>query len=131
MVVTPFRLHRVACRYTICILFVDKRTIGMEESQSSRESKGLRAAGVERGAPVRFFFDGRAVDAYLGKSVATALRAAGIITLRRSPRAGTPRGTFCWMGLCQECTVVADGVRSPACRLEVREGMIVMPGTVP
>lgn len=118
-------------RYTNRIPFVDKRTIGMNESQSSREPKTLRAAGVQRGEAVRFLFDGRPIDAYRGESVATALRAAGILELRRSPGEDAPRGSFCWMGLCQECTVVADGRRRPACRLEVAEGMVVMPGTVP
>lgn len=91
----------------------------------------MRGAGTARGAPVRFFFDGRPIDAHAGESVASALLAAGIRALRASPRAGQPRGAFCWMGLCQECTVVADGVRRPACRLDVRAGMRVLPGTVP
>ena len=103
----------------------------MDESQSSREPKTLRAAGIERGEAIRFVFDGRPIEAYRGESVAAALRAAGILELRRSPRGHAPRGSFCWMGLCQECTVVADGVRRPACRLEVAEGMVVMHGTVP
>ena len=34
--------------------------------------------GVERGAPIRFTFDGRAIDAYEGESVAAALWAAGV-----------------------------------------------------
>ena len=81
--------------------------------------------------PVRFVFDGRPIDAHAGESVAAALLAAGIRQLRASPRAEAPRGAFCWMGLCQECVVVADGVRRPACRLEVQDGMVIMPGTVP
>lgn len=103
----------------------------MGKNQSPRLRKGLRGVGTERGSPVRFFFDGKPVDAYLGESVASALLAAGVRTLRTSPRAGLPRAAFCWMGLCQECTVVADGVRRPACRLEVRDGLIVLPGSVP
>lgn len=93
--------------------------------------RGLRGKGTERGVPVRFFFDGRPIDAHAGESLAAALLAAGVRALRNSPRASAPRAAFCWMGLCQECTVVADGVRRPACRLEVREGMIVRSGTVP
>ncbi|MDE2334031.1 MAG: (2Fe-2S)-binding protein [Rhodospirillales bacterium] len=92
---------------------------------------GLRGAGIERGRPLRFFFDGTPIDAFAGESVASALLAAGVRSLRASPRAGAPRATFCWMGICQECTVVADGVRRPACRTEVRDGMIVLTGTVP
>jgi hypothetical protein len=96
----------------------------MEESQS------LRQAGVERGAAVRFLFDGEPVAAYRGESVASALLAAGHRALRFSPRAGEPRGAFCLMGLCQECTVLADGVRQPACRLEARDGMVVVSGSL-
>ena len=103
----------------------------MKESQSSPGLKALRAAGVERGQPIRFFFDGKPIDAFQGETVATALRASGILELRRSPRTAAPRGSFCWMGLCQECTVVADSVRRPACRLDVAEGMVIMSGTVP
>ncbi len=78
-----------------------------------------------------FFFNGKPVDAYRGESVAGALLAAGYRRLRASPRVGAPRGSFCWMGSCQECTVVVDGQRRPACRLEVEEGMIVLSGSAP
>jgi predicted molibdopterin-dependent oxidoreductase YjgC len=100
----------------------------MAESQSSLQGSFKRATGIERG---RIVFDGRTILGYEGESVASALLAAGIRTLRASPRAEAPRGAFCWMGICQECVVVADGVRRPACRLEVQDGMVILPGTVP
>ncbi|MCB8881265.1 (2Fe-2S)-binding protein [Acidisoma cellulosilytica] len=103
----------------------------MSESQSSSPQSFHRATDVERGGLVRIVFDGRTIEAYAGESVAAALLAAGIRTLRASPRADAPRGAFCWMGICQECVIVADGVRRPACRLEVRDGMVITPGTVP
>jgi D-hydroxyproline dehydrogenase subunit gamma len=103
----------------------------MQQSQSGqRRSGALRAAGIDRGEALSFSFEGQRVIGYPGESVAAALLAAGIRSLRASPRDGAPRGTFCWMGLCQECTVVADGVRQPACRLPVREGLAVRSGTV-
>jgi predicted molibdopterin-dependent oxidoreductase YjgC len=102
----------------------------MTESQLSLQGRFHRASDVKRGGPVRIFFDGRVIEAYAGESVASALLAAGICTLRASPRAKAPRGAFCWTGVCQECVVVADGVRRPACRLEVRDGMVITPGTV-
>lgn len=80
---------------------------------------------------MHFFFDGAPIDAYGGETVAAALIASGRRTLRASPRTGAPRSAFCWMGLCQECIVLADGVRRPACRLEVKDGMVVLSGTVP
>jgi D-hydroxyproline dehydrogenase subunit gamma len=108
-----------------------QRTIGMKESQSPLQCSSLRTHQMKRASLVRFSFDDKLIEAYAGETVAAALFAAGIRVLRQSPRAGTPRGTFCWMGLCQECIVVADGVRRPACRLEVQDGMVVQPGTVP
>jgi len=82
-------------------------------------------AGVTRSARVRFAFDGRAIDAHEGESVAVALLAAGVRTLRHAPVDGTPRGAFCLIGVCQECVVEIDGGRVEACRATVREGLDV------
>ena len=90
----------------------------------------LRQAGLDRGAPLSFSFEGCAVQAYAGETIAAALLAAGIRILRQSPRADRPRGAYCWMGICQECTVVVDGQRRPACRTPVTEGLMVSSGTI-
>jgi predicted molibdopterin-dependent oxidoreductase YjgC len=81
----------------------------------------------DRGAPVAFTFDGRAVTGRAGQSVAIALWDAGIRTLRRSPRDGAPRGMFCAIGICQECVVMIDGVRRPGCTTLVQPGLRVLP----
>ena len=86
----------------------------------------LRTLGVvPSGAPVSIEFEGRAVPAIEGETVAAALTAAGITALRRT-RGGDPRGVFCGMGVCYECLVTVDarpGQR--ACMTEVRDGMSV------
>lgn len=69
--------------------------------------------------------DGIAVAAAPGQSVAAALMAAGTLLLRRSPRAGTPRGAFCLSGVCQECVVQIDGAMVLACQVPVRPGLAV------
>lgn len=74
---------------------------------------------------VEFAFNGQAVRAPAGESVAAALFAAGIKTLRRSPRTQAPRGMFCLMGSCQECLVMIDGRRVLACRTAVAPGLVV------
>ena len=100
-------------------------------SQSTREgAPDLREAGLDRGPPLGFTFDGVPVRGYAGESIAAALLAGGITSLRRSPAGDAPRGAFCWMGICQECTVVVDGRRRPACRTPVRDGSSVESGTV-
>lgn len=90
----------------------------------------LRDPRIDRGAAIGFRFDGQYVQGFAGESVAAALHASGIRILRESPRAGAPRGAFCWMGLCQECTVIVEGVRRPACRTQISEGLAVLPGTI-
>jgi predicted molibdopterin-dependent oxidoreductase YjgC len=80
---------------------------------------------LDRGAPIEFSFDGRAVRGYAGETVAMALWAAGIRTLRKSPKEGAPRGVFCVMGACQECVVVIDGRRCASCMTAVAAGLTV------
>lgn len=83
---------------------------------------------VERPPPVRIIVDGRPITAYPGEMVAAALLAAGIRFLRSSPRAETPRGSVCLMGICQECVLDIDGRSTEACRIQVRDGMIIKLG---
>jgi predicted molibdopterin-dependent oxidoreductase YjgC len=92
----------------------------------------MRVEGdVERAAWVALIVDGRELVAYEGESLAAALFAAGVRRLRASPRAGTPRGMFCLMGVCQECVVIVDGRRALACQEPVRAGMRVRTDAVP
>jgi predicted molibdopterin-dependent oxidoreductase YjgC len=81
--------------------------------------------GAGPGGRVVIHVDGREVAAAPGISVAAALLAAGHATLRHSPTAGTPRGAFCLMGVCQECTVLIDGRAERACMTAVRDGLTV------
>lgn len=74
---------------------------------------------------VDFIFDGQAVHARPGESVAAALFATGIRTLRRSPREQQPRGMFCLMGSCQECLVMIERRPVLACRTPVASGLVV------
>ena len=90
----------------------------------------LRMAGSARGVVVSFRFDGRRIRAFEGESVACALFASGIRTLRNSPRTERARGMFCLMGSCQECVVWVDGRRVAACQEPVREGLDIRNGTI-
>ena len=71
--------------------------------------------------------DGTPLEAPAGQSLAAVLISAGRTALRNSP-AGTPRGLFCGIGVCQECRVVVDGVVSRACVTPVVAGMRVTTG---
>ena len=80
---------------------------------------------VERPARVQFTLDGRPMAGVPGESLAVALMAAGIKSLRSSPVTGSSRGIFCMMGICQECVVRVDGRAITACLEPVRAGMNV------
>lgn len=89
-------------------------------------SPSFRRLPGASGAPLTLDFEGEAVSARSGDSVAAALIAAGHVTLRSTPVSGVPRGPFCMMGACFECLVEIDGRPGcQACMTEVRDGMRV------
>lgn len=57
---------------------------------------------------IEITFEGRAISAQPGESVAAALVAAGELVCRTTA-SGAPRGMFCGMGVCQDCLVRIDG----------------------
>jgi predicted molibdopterin-dependent oxidoreductase YjgC len=75
---------------------------------------------------VRFDFEGRAIAARPGDTVAAALLAAGEITLRVTAVSGSPRAPYCMMGVCFECLMEIDGIGNrQACLTPVADGMQV------
>ena len=75
---------------------------------------------------VRFEFEGQAIEAREGDSLAAALLAAGIDRFRVTPTSGRPRGPYCMMGACFECLVEVDGAPNrQACMVRVTPGMRV------
>jgi len=83
---------------------------------------------LSRGRAVTFFFDGEEIAAFEGETVATALWAQGMRTLRRSVARGAPRGIYCNMGICFDCLVRIDGRAVRACMTPVADGMVVESG---
>lgn len=57
---------------------------------------------------IEISFEGTPIAARAGESVAAALAAHGILSLRTT-RDGAERGLFCGMGVCQDCLVEIDG----------------------
>lgn len=74
---------------------------------------------------IEFSFDGRTIAARPGDSVAAALLAAGVVSLRTTHRSGTGRGPFCLMGTCFDCLVDIDGETVQACNVSVSPGLLV------
>ena len=83
--------------------------------------------GVTRPAPVSIFVNGKAIEAYEGESVLTALLAADVLTMSRDSF-GRLRTPFCNMGVCFDCMVEVEGApsRVRACLTPVRAGMRVV-----
>ncbi|HTJ15581.1 MAG TPA: (2Fe-2S)-binding protein [Steroidobacteraceae bacterium] len=96
---------------------------------------------VARPQPVTIHINGKEVSAYEGETVATALIAAGVLTMSRDEGSnvggGRARSPFCNMGVCFDCLVEisdaasgAEPVRARACLTPVRAGLhITVPAT--
>lgn len=85
---------------------------------------GIRKGSDQR-ARVTITVDGAPLRVPLGEPLATAMLCEGHLCLRRSPNAGAPRGAFCFMGVCQECSIEVDGQLVQTCLTPAREGMAV------
>ncbi len=71
-------------------------------------------------------FEGSPIPFRRGDSVASALLAAGISSLRESPADATPRAPYCMMGACFECLVEIDGRQNQqSCLTRAVPGMVV------
>ncbi|SFR13267.1 (2Fe-2S)-binding protein [Poseidonocella sedimentorum] len=84
-----------------------------------------QATQITRSEKVTFTFDGTPVTGHAGESLVAALMRAGYLALRNAPNDAAPRGAFCGMGLCQECTVMIDGQVVEACRTGITPGLTV------
>ncbi len=80
----------------------------------------------EKGALVKFTFDGKEVEGYEGEPIAAALKAAGVMVHRYTKKEHKPRGIFCAIGRCTDCVMVVDGVPNVrTCITPLSEGMDV------
>ena len=82
---------------------------------------------VPGAASVPFTWQGQALLARPGETIASALFANGIRTFGHHHKDGAPQGIFCANGQCAQCSVVADGLAVKSCMVVVNEGMRVEP----
>ncbi|TXK85952.1 (2Fe-2S)-binding protein [Paenibacillus sp. N3.4] len=76
-----------------------------------------------------FQFDRKIYTAYESETIAAALLANGVRTLRVQEEHGTPRGIYCNIGHCFECRVTVNGEQGKrACLTLVEDGMAVLSG---
>ena len=79
-----------------------------------------------RGEKVVFSFNGQEIEGFTNETIVSALHAAGIKELAKSPVLHRPRGLFCAIGNCSSCLMVVDGQPNiRVCVVKVRAGMMV------
>jgi predicted molibdopterin-dependent oxidoreductase YjgC len=83
---------------------------------------------VDQARPeIGFSVDGQAVTARQGDTLLAAILAAGLGRVRNSEFGDGPRAGFCWMGACQDCWLVVEGLGARrACSTLVEAGMKVI-----
>jgi len=68
-------------------------------------------------------FDGVAIQALPGRTIAATLWSAGVVSWRRTRGRGEPRGVFCGIGVCFDCLVTVNGrPNQRACLLPAAPG---------
>lgn len=73
--------------------------------------------------------DGKMLSVPSGETVAAALIANGIRVFRYTEKYSEPRGIFCGIGQCRDCTMTVDSVENVrTCVTKVRDGMKIETG---
>jgi len=86
----------------------------------------FRRLDHRKGRVVQILYQGKAIDACEGDTVAAALVAAQVTAFRETPMVGTLRGPYCMMGVCFECLLTIDGEPNrQGCQVLVTDGMTV------
>ena len=76
---------------------------------------------------VKITVDGQEIEAYEGEPILAALLASGIKVNRYTVKKHEPRGLFCGIGQCSDCSMVVDGKANVrTCITPVKEGMVIM-----
>ncbi|MBT2756297.1 (2Fe-2S)-binding protein [Mesobacillus foraminis] len=87
---------------------------------------------LEKPKKIKIYFDNQQYTAYEGDTIASALLASGVRTLRRHEDKGTPRGIYCNIGHCFECRVRVNSKNTVrACLTPVENNMHIESGFYP
>lgn len=73
---------------------------------------------------ISIYFNDQVIQAYEGDTIASAMMAQGIYTLRNHEESGAGRGIYCNIGHCYECRVQTNKKKIVrACITPIYEGM--------
>jgi len=80
----------------------------------------------DEGKTINFTFDGQELEGREGETIAAALHANGIKVLSHSHERKRPRGFYCAIGNCGQCSMIVNGVSNVrVCTEILKDGMIV------
>lgn len=86
---------------------------------------------LENQTPITFTFDGKTYEGFEGDTIASALLANGIRTLRVHEETGAPRAIYCNIGHCFECRLTVNHTETVrACMTTVQENMMIESGKI-
>ncbi|HBY57221.1 MAG TPA: dehydrogenase [Candidatus Atribacteria bacterium] len=75
---------------------------------------------------IKITVNGKSISAYKGETIAAALIANGCRDFSYTRRFHLPRGFFCGIGQCTDCSMIVNGVPNiRTCVTRVEEGMII------
>ena len=78
------------------------------------------------GKTINFTFDGHELEGREGETIAAALHANGFKVLSHSHERKRPRGFYCAIGNCGQCSMIVNGVYNVrVCTEPLKEGMVV------
>jgi predicted molibdopterin-dependent oxidoreductase YjgC len=80
----------------------------------------------EKREGIKIIVNGKSMYAHKGETIAAALIANGYRDFRYTHRFNLPRGFFCGIGQCTDCSMIVNGVPNiRTCVTRVEEGMII------
>jgi len=81
---------------------------------------------IKKRKKVKIIINGQSISAYKGETIAAALIANSYRDFRYTHRFNLPRGFFCGIGQCTDCSMIVNGVSNiRTCVTRVKEGMII------
>jgi len=75
---------------------------------------------------IKIIVNGKSMYARKGETIATSLIANGYRDFRYTDRFNSPRGFFCGIGQCTDCSMIVNGVPNiRTCVTRVKGGMVI------
>ncbi|MFA5570131.1 MAG: (2Fe-2S)-binding protein [Sphaerochaetaceae bacterium] len=81
---------------------------------------------LEESEMVTITVDGKKMQARKGEMIAAVLLASGTSYFRKTVKVHEPRGIYCGIGRCTDCTMIVNGIPNiRTCITAVEDGMVI------